>query len=178
MKRNSQDQTRFGRLRASAAPYLAGLAVLAGGLVFPAAARGETPPAAHIQNAAQAAKNFKTISWREMTPSPTSPSVTDSCLPLLKSIRHTNPPSVTDRNQRTAGTAAALGLVMGLRYALTPPILQDQKPLALQRTGQTAVQTPAASSRALAIAAYRNCRKDHALRALDVPEHRYNAAVI
>ena len=106
-----------------------------------------------------------------------SPSVMDTCLPLLQSIRPIAPNSVTDRNQRTAGTTAALGLVMGIHFALTSPVTQDQKPLVRQRMPVPTAQTPAANTRALAIAAYRACRKDHALRALNVLPPKQKAAV-
>ena len=49
-----------------------------------------------------------------------SPSVADSCLPLLKSIRHTSSNFATDRNQRPAGAAAPYELVFGIRLAPGP----------------------------------------------------------
>lgn len=55
---------------------------------------------------------------------PSSPTMVDSCLPLLKSIHHTSPVPAMDRNQRSAGKAAAAGLIQGVRFALSPP----QKP--------------------------------------------------
>src|SRR5687768_6059378 len=49
------------------------------------------------------------------------PANEDSCSPLLKSVRNFTPPSsATDRDRRSAGQAAAIGLVFGLRFALGP----------------------------------------------------------
>jgi hypothetical protein len=58
--------------------------------------------------------------------SPSSPAVTDLCLPLLRSFHQQSSDVVADRNQRNAGDDAAarlsaLGLVFGVRYALGPP---------------------------------------------------------
>lgn len=104
-----------------------------------------------------------------ITSSP-SPSMADSCLPLLKSIRQAPPVSAMDRNQRSAGQAAALGLVFGLRFALAPP----KNP----RSGNTPKPTAhldlwqpegafAGDRHALAVSSYRRCQKDQALRAME-----------
>lgn len=101
-----------------------------------------------------------------VTTSP-SPTVADSCLPLLKSIRHISPNSATDWNQRSAGKAAALGLVFGVRFALGPV----EKPNSTNRTkARFDVWQPegsyAGNRHALAVSAYRQCQKEKALNAL------------
>ncbi len=96
-----------------------------------------------------------------------SSSTTDACLPLLKTIRHTPSADVVDRNQRSAGTAAALGLVFGVRFALSPS-------KQIQSYSHTArLESPGLSGNivyndrpALAIASYRQCQKQQALQAL------------
>ncbi len=95
------------------------------------------------------------------TPSPSS-ATADKCLPLLKSIRQTTSISAMDRNQRAAGKAAALGLVLGVRFALSPsPKARSAKPRVdfWQPNFSTA-----GDQRALAIAEYRACQKDQALK--------------
>ena len=97
---------------------------------------------------------------------PSSPTVVDPCLPLLKSIHHTSPKSSMDRNQRSAGKAAALGLVLGVRFALSPPT----KSKASANKPRLDIWQPAGVSAgdrsALAVTAYRQCQKDQALKAL------------
>jgi hypothetical protein len=62
--------------------------------------------------------------------------VADACHPLMKAFRHPPAADVTDRNaQRNAGHIAALGLVMGMRYALEPPSMSSQSALALRVQG-------------------------------------------
>lgn len=98
--------------------------------------------------------------------STSSPTVADPCLPLLKSIRQTPPTSAMDRNQRSAGSAAALGLVLGVRFALSPPT----KTIPSKRKPRLDVWQPVNASggdrSALTVSAYRNCQKDQALKAL------------
>ncbi|HBR68939.1 MAG TPA: hypothetical protein DEA55_06145 [Rhodospirillaceae bacterium] len=96
-----------------------------------------------------------------------SSAMADSCLPLLKSIHETTSVSAMDRNQRSAGKAAALGVVFGVRFALGP------KEVAKPRHGQVRLdlwQTASSISdnnrHALAISDYRACRKEKALNAL------------
>lgn len=99
-------------------------------------------------------------------------SLTDDCLPLLKTI-HTSPNPVSDRNQRSAGKVAALGLIFGVRYALTPPGTPIQKTNSNESmTGKVDVWQNKGSSLsgnyhpALAVSAYRTCQKELALNAL------------
>ena len=94
-----------------------------------------------------------------------SPTVVDPCLPLLKSI-HTSPTSAMDRNQRSAGKAAAVGLLIGVRFALSSP--QKVKSHA-DRPRLDVWQTSGVSAgdrNALAVSAYRQCQKKQALNAL------------
>ncbi|MBL4803738.1 MAG: hypothetical protein JKY71_02645 [Alphaproteobacteria bacterium] len=115
--------------------------------------------------------SFETINVNEHpaiqpadTPTP-SPAVADACLPLLDTSSQSPQPSAMDRNQRSAGKAAALGLVLGVRFALSPPNkagLNAQKP-------RLDVWHPAEASNdrsALAVTAYRQCQKEQALKAL------------
>ena len=102
---------------------------------------------------------------QDFTTKQSSPPVVDSCLPLLKSI-HTSPQSAMDRNQRSAGKAAAVGLVLGVRFALSPPQKvrsHADKP----RLDLWQVNGGSADNRsALAVSAYRQCQKEQALKAL------------
>ncbi len=116
--------------------------------------------------------SFETINMNEHSaaqsvdaPTP-SPSVADACLPLLDTLRQSPQPTAMDRNQRSAGKAAALGLVLGVRFALSPPNkagLAPQKP-------SVDVWHPAEASNdrsALAVTAYRQCQKEQALKAME-----------
>jgi hypothetical protein len=91
-----------------------------------------------------------------------SPTVTDTCLPLLKAIRQ-SPNTVTDWNQRPAGKAAAFGLVFGVRFALGPvESAKDRSPKPeIRFIGGNDSYTGDRS--ALAVTAYRHCRKEQAL---------------
>jgi len=94
------------------------------------------------------------------------PSMADSCLPLLKSVRHTSPVSAMDRTQRSAGKAAALGVVFGVRFALGPKEIATSN----RNKGRFDIwQTSGGSAgdrHALAVADYRACQKEKALEAL------------
>lgn len=95
-----------------------------------------------------------------------SPAMADSCLPLLN-IRHTPPVSAMDRTQRSAGTAAALGVVFGVRFALGP---KETAKTGRKDNARLSVWQPANSTggdrHALAIADYRDCQREQALKAL------------
>ena len=98
-----------------------------------------------------------------------SPTVTDSCLPLLKSS-HTDSSPVMDRNRRSAGATAALGFVFGVRFALGTP--ENSKTRASTRDNARfdiwyLDGSSAGDRHALAVSAYRQCRKDQALKALN-----------
>ena len=105
-----------------------------------------------------------------------SSAVTDSCFSLLKSIQKTPSKSVTVRNQRSAGKVAALGLIFGVRYALTPPgnvPVSKAKPSESNSNGEFDVwhyngnSVSEDSRSALAVSAYRKCQKKEALSALN-----------
>ena len=104
-----------------------------------------------------------------------SSAVTDSCLPLLKSIRKTSSNPVTDRNQRSAGKVAALGLIFGVRYALTPP---GSAPAYKAKSSESnsgsfdvwhrdGGSLSEDNRSALAVSAYRACQKKQALSAIN-----------
>ncbi len=97
---------------------------------------------------------------------PSSPTVVDPCLPLLKSIHHASSTSSMDRNQRSAGKAAAIGLVLGVRFALSPP----KKTKSYADRPRLDLWQPAGviggDRSALAVSAYRQCQKEQALKAI------------
>lgn len=108
--------------------------------------------------------DFKAFSLKsEKSP----PVLTDQCLPLLKSV-HLSSSSASGPAQRPAGTAAALGLLMGMRYALSPA--PQAQILQLQATTQLAELSPQGSGNndrsALTVSAYRQCQKELALQNL------------
>ncbi|MEZ5815306.1 MAG: hypothetical protein R3E13_11410 [Alphaproteobacteria bacterium] len=127
--------------------------------------------------AAQPAWSFETIESQKDTSASeqqqalvskysSSPTVVDSCLPLLKSIHLNSPTSSMDRNQRSAGKAAALSLVLGVRFALSPPTktksYADRPRLDLWQP----VGDNGENRAALAVSAYRQCQKEQALQAI------------
>lgn len=90
-----------------------------------------------------------------------SSAVVAQCVPLLNKTTNTSPPSTTARTQRTAGKVAALGLLLGVRFALEPKQdnLSVQQPL-----NKTANVSDSKNNRtAHAIASYRNCLKTQML---------------
>jgi hypothetical protein len=107
-----------------------------------------------------------------------SSAVTDSCLPLLKSFQETSSKSVTDRNQRSAGKVAApvvaMGLIFGVRYALTPPgsapaykaNFNENKLGNFDVWHDNGTSLSGNTRPALAVSAYRACQKKQALIAL------------
>ncbi len=95
------------------------------------------------------------------------PAITeDACLPLLKTVSHSPALSAMDRDRRSAGNAAVLGLVFGVRFALGPK--EVMKP----GKGRAAVgfevlqQRETGGMHALAVSEYRRCRNEKALKAL------------
>lgn len=88
---------------------------------------------------------------------------TDECLPLLSSIREQSSLDAMDRiAQRNAGKAAALGLFVGVRFALAPTNVSEQ---AVVRGRQMKKQLN--NRNALAVKAYRQCQKERALQSLN-----------
>jgi hypothetical protein len=94
-------------------------------------------------------------------------SVTDKCLPLLKSVRPPiSPDNVTDKTQRPAGKLAALGLVFGIRFALGPVEAPQNAKRSAHTPALVDFRQPSGDingRNALATAAYRHCRKTEAL---------------
>lgn len=80
-----------------------------------------------------------------------SPVRADACPLTLTSAHDESSRPVLDRTRRSAGKAAALGLVLGVRYALQP-------------AAQTGVAGSLSRNSALAIAQWRHCQKQQALR--------------
>jgi hypothetical protein len=109
--------------------------------------------------------DFKALSLKSQSSPPLV--LTDQCLPLLNSVV-LSPTSVSGPNQRPAGTAAALGLIMGLRYALspTPPARIVRSPASsslAELSPSSSSDTPKDHRSALAVQAYRQCQKEQAL---------------
>lgn len=92
-----------------------------------------------------------------------SPGIVDGCLPLLKSIRQPHTSTAMNPNQRSAGQAAALGLVFGFRFALEPTSRKSKSPKprldVWEHHGEIA-----GNAHALAVADYRRCQKEKALK--------------
>ncbi len=103
---------------------------------------------------------YNTLSHKN---SPSS-SVTDLCKPLLKSNQHASSQSVTVRNRRTVGKVAALGLILGVRFALEP---KSNDNINTARPGNTTkghiIEARNSNRSALTIAAYRQCQKENIL---------------
>ncbi len=97
-----------------------------------------------------------------------SPSaVNNSCKSLLKTNQTFPTQALTVRNQRSAGKVAALGMILGARFALEPKdttivkaSLDEPAPINHQKTVTRKDRS------ALAIAAYRQCQKEQALEQL------------
>lgn len=96
-------------------------------------------------------------------------SAEDSCLSLLNTVRYDASPSAAGRDRRSVGKATALGLVLGVRFALGPKEVMKTSPSGgAARLGfwQPRDVADTGSSRALAIADYRRCKSEQALKAL------------
>jgi len=102
-------------------------------------------------------------------PSPPASSQ-DHCLSLLPSARFDGGPGqgqamAMDRDQRAvAGQAAALGLVVGVRFALGPK--QVHRPGRNGRVQFGAWEPSNNGAQALAVSAYRRCKNEQAINAL------------
>lgn len=94
----------------------------------------------------------------------------DACLYILRHAQEREGFSERERYYRPdAGSAAAVGLVFGVRFALGPSELNKSRRRAPVQTAALRVWEPresAGGARALAIADYRACRNERALRAL------------
>lgn len=91
---------------------------------------------------------------------------TDSCLPLLKSVRYEAPPSAMDRDRYNTGKAAALGVIFGVRFALGPK--EVARSGARDKAVAFDIWQPREDSgiQAMAVADYRRCKNEEALRAI------------
>ncbi len=98
------------------------------------------------------------------SPTPTQ-AKNDSCLPLLKSVRQASP-SAMDRNRSTTGKAAALGVIFGVRFALGPKevMKSSRRDKAVRFDLWQAREGNGAQ--AMAIADYRRCKNEEALKAI------------
>lgn len=95
---------------------------------------------------------------------------TDACLPLLKTIRHTPEAFVSNGNRHSAGQAAAFGLIIGMRFALSPPQQVKSKTRSQSRFDVWTLKNDTmnqGNGQVLAVSAYRKCQKDKALKALN-----------
>lgn len=95
----------------------------------------------------------------------TSSTTADACTPLLNTLHHTPSTSAVVRNQRSVGKVAALGMVLGARYALEPKAQDDVSVINVDAILEHHVKSsrkPALHS-AQTIVAYRNCLKNQAL---------------
>ena len=92
-----------------------------------------------------------------------------SCLTLLKSLRETAQLSPAENYRHTAGSTAAFGLIIGLRFALAQPGNARKKP-AKDRKPQIGIwqmQNPDMDPRhALALQSYRQCQNRQVVKAL------------
>ncbi len=89
----------------------------------------------------------------------------DVCTPLLNTLHHTPPTLSTARSQRSVGKIAALGMMLGARFALEPKLQDNASVLnvdAILEHHVKVTRKPALHS-AQTIAAYRTCLKNQAL---------------
>lgn len=94
-----------------------------------------------------------------------SSAAADVCTPLLNTLHHTPSTSSADRTQRSVGKIAALGMMLGARFALEPKPHDDASVLnvdAILEHHVKVTRKPALHS-AQTIAAYRTCLKNQAL---------------
>ncbi len=94
----------------------------------------------------------------------------DSCLYILRNAQERDGYSERERYYRqSAGSAAAVGLVFGVRFALGPSELNKARRRAPAEAVAFRVWEPresTGSAQALAVADYRACRNEQTLRAL------------
>ena len=92
----------------------------------------------------------------------------DSCLFILQPVAGQSAAEAREwKRRQDAGSAAAIGLVFGVRYAVGPAevtSLRDYRQPASFRAWEARDQSQ--SARALAIADYRACRNEQALQVL------------
>lgn len=94
----------------------------------------------------------------------------DSCLYILRNAQEREGLSERERYYRqSAGSAAAVGLVFGVRFALGPSELNKSRRRVPEQAAAFRVWEPRESTggaQALAVADYRACRNEQTLRAL------------
>ena len=90
----------------------------------------------------------------------------DQCLPLLKSFHIDHNAYAMDRNRRSAGETAGIGLVFGIRFALGSD--DAKRPGNRRNAPRLDIWQPGVTGdpHALAIADYNRCKGDQALKAL------------
>jgi len=99
-----------------------------------------------------------------------APPEEDSCLYIIRAARDKSEDSYAERQYRQdASSAAAVGLVFGVRFALGPSEVNKNRkrvrPVAAFHVWETR-DSATGGGQALAIADYRACRNEQALRAL------------
>lgn len=88
-----------------------------------------------------------------------SPAAADSCIPLLDKINQSSfTEEAANRNQRSAGQVAVLGLALGMRFALEPSPSQPRNAASLEMKSLTQ-----GNVKAINIIQYRRCLKEKAL---------------
>lgn len=87
----------------------------------------------------------------------------EQCNPLLNSAQNSPDTFGVDEDQRKAGKVAALGLILGVRFALEPT--GTNQATVPSFTKETSAEVPQERS-AQAIISYRKCLKDQALSKL------------
>ncbi len=92
----------------------------------------------------------------------------DSCLYILNQAQERDAASARERYYRqSAGSAAAVGLVLGVRFALGPASVQKSRRLSSPPAAFRVWESrDTGGAQALAIADYRACRNEQTLRAL------------
>ena len=97
---------------------------------------------------------------QNMTTSSAPAAAEDACLPLLKALPIDMNASAMDRNRRSAGETAGIGLVFGIRFALDSGNRRRAPRLGIWQPSVTG------DPHALALADYNRCKGDQALKAL------------
>ena len=113
----------------------------------------------------------RTMSFKNSVP---SDAYADPCSPFLGSASFAGydygDDATMDRTRRNAGTAAAVGVMVGLRFALQPvrykTAAQKRRNAGLQFDVWSTEDRHLSNRSALAVAAYRQCQKERALQAL------------